>query len=393
MGKLINLDNLNLANKKVFLRVDFNVPIVNGEVTDELRIQAAEPTIRYLLDKDCAIILASHLGRPEGKPVESLSLKPIAGILSEILDRRVDFIDDCIGEKVQKKTDELIGGEILLLENLRFHAGEEANDPKFARQLANLAQIYVDDAFAAIHRNHASIVGVAQLLPHAAGKLVEEEYQTLTKLLEDPPKPFSAVIGGAKVSTKIDVLDNLIDKVDSLVIGGAMANTFLTSLGHNMADSVVEQDCLTQAKEIYQKAVSGGLEVILPSDFLVAKEISQNVDTHLAELDEIKPGEKALDLGPKSSQQIAKVVDKSHSIFWNGTLGYAEIAKFATASLDLAHVMIASEAETVIGGGDTAAFVDQYNLHSKFGFVSTGGGASLELLAGKKLPGIEMLKS
>lgn len=392
MQELISLEDLPLENKKVFLRVDFNLPIVNGEITDMLRLESATETIRYLIQKNCRIILASHLGRPDGKVDPKLSLSQIVPVLSETLDRKIEFVDDCIGQKVKQKVDSLEPGDILLLENLRFYKQEEANDPSFAKELADLADIYIDDAFAAIHRAHASIVGVAELLPHAAGFLVEREYETLKKLMTDPDRPFVAIIGGAKVSTKIDVLNNLIGIVDGLVIAGAMANTFLTALGHDMGSSIMEKDYLTQAKQIYQEAINSNIKLILPKDFLVAQKIDEKADCHLANIDQIKPKEIALDVGPKTSQDISILVDQAKTVFWNGPLGYTEIDRFAAASIDLANTMIESSAQAIIGGGDSAAFVDKYHLSKKFDFVSTGGGASLELLAGKTLPGIEVLQ-
>lgn len=388
--KLLTLDNVDLVGKKVFLRVDYNV-VTNGEVTDEFRVRASLPTIEYLLEKDCSIILASHNGRPDGKVVDSMSLRPVAKLLPKLLNRDVIFVDNCIGNEVENEAKYLRTGDILLLENLRFHKGEEDNDKQFAKDLAGLADFYVDDAFAAVHRAHASIVGVPKLLPHAAGLLLEREYNTLLELMKTPAKPYTAVIGGAKISDKIEVLQELIKHVDALLIGGAMANNFLTALGNNMQASMVEKSSITDANKIIASAKKHKVRLLLPSDVVVAKDIDGKKGLRTTKIDQLKPHEIALDLGPETMENFNEVIAGSKTIFWNGTLGRAEVAVFAKASESLAHAMISSDAKTIVGGGDTAAYVDAAGLHSHFGFVSTGGGASLELLAGKKLPGIEVL--
>lgn len=392
MKNIRTLHDLDVKNKKVFLRVDFNVPLKDGKIADELRIEAAVPTIEYLLDQNAALILASHLGRPEGKFVAEFSLKPVAAALSEILDRPVEFVHDCVGEEVSAKAEKLKSGQILLLENLRFYPEEEANDERFVRELAELADVYVDDAFAVIHRAHASLVGVARQLPSAMGLLVQKEYETLTSLLDEPRRPFMAIIGGAKISTKIEVLESLIKKADTLVIGGAMANTFLYALGHDMAASVLEKDQAAEAERILHEAKKLGVEVVLPVDLVVAAEAKAGVETRLCGLDDLQGGDKAFDVGPETTKLIQEGVVKNTTIFWNGPLGFTEVDEFAKASTSLAHHLIDAKAEVIIGGGDTASFIDELGLHDKYDFVSTGGGASLELLAGKKLPGIEVLR-
>lgn len=392
MSKLLTLDDIDVANKRVFLRVDYNV-VDNGKIIDEFRVQASLETINYLLEQNCSIILASHNGRPNGKVVESLSLRPVAKLLPRLLNRDVIFLDDCVGEAVQKEVEYLRAGDILLLENLRFHAEEEKNDSEFAAQLADLAEIYIDDAFAAVHRAHASTVGVAQLLPHAAGRLVQKEYETFEMLMHKPKRPYTAVIGGAKISDKIEVLIELIKHVDALLIGGAMANTFLAALGNNMRSSIVEKNSFAAAKKIINLAKKNKVNLILPVDLVVAKQAKANQHGRVVEIGKLKPGDMALDVGPATMEVFDQVLQNSKTIFWNGTLGIAELRVFAVASKDLAHAMINSKAQTIVGGGDTAAFVDQHDLAEQFGFVSTGGGASLELLAGKKLPGLEVLKT
>ncbi|MBA3679267.1 phosphoglycerate kinase [Candidatus Saccharibacteria bacterium] len=390
MNKLLTLQDIDLHNKKVFLRVDYNV-VSNGKIIDEFRVRASLPTIKYLLEQNCSIILASHNGRPEGKVVESMSLRPVARLLPRLLNRDVAFFDDCVGEEVSQEAEYLRAGDIVLLENLRFHPGEEANDKTFATQLANLAEVYINDAFAAIHRAHASTVGVAKLLPHAAGKLVQKEYDTFEMLMHKPPRPYTAIIGGAKISDKIEVLDELLKHVDALLIGGAMANTFLAALGNTMQKSLVEKSNFVDALKIIKLAKTKKVKLVLPTDVIVAKKIDSKQRGRIVPIDQLEKDDIALDIGPDTMKAFDKTVAESNTVFWNGTLGMAELSAFAKASDNLAHTMISSDAQTIVGGGDTAAFVDTQDLAEHFSFVSTGGGASLELLAGKKLPGIEVL--
>lgn len=388
--KLLTLSDINLINKKVFLRVDYSV-VDDGKIIDEFRVKSSLPTIEYLLGQNCSIILASHNGRPDGKVLESLSLRPVAKLLPKLLNRDIAFLDNCVGEEVQEEADYLRAGDIMLLENLRFHSQEEANVEKFASQLASLAETYVDDAFGVIHRANASLVGVPKLLPHAAGLLVEREYNTITELTKKPVKPYTAVIGGAKISDKIDVLHELIKHVDALLIGGAMANNFLAVLGNNMYASLVEEQSLNDAKKIIEAAKRHKVRLLLPTDLVVAKDIDGNKGLRTCKVSDLESGDIALDLGTETMESFNDVIADSKTVFWNGTLGRAEVPAFAKASESLAHAMISSGAKTIVGGGDTAAYVDATNLHHHFSFVSTGGGATLELLAGKKLPGIEVL--
>lgn len=390
MAELKKLEDLVVRDKRVFTRVDFNVPIHKGKVLDELRIEAAVPTIKYLISQHAKVILASHLGRPDGKPVEEYSLEPVAVLLSKLLDREVYFLHDCVGEKVQEKVMELRPGQVALLENLRFHAEEEANDPAFARQLADLAEVYVDDAFAVAHRAHASVVGIPRYLPHAAGKLLQAEVSTLSGLLEKPKHPFVAIIGGAKIADKIEFLHNLIKKADTIVLSGAMANTFLAAQGHDMRASIQDKKGYETAKEILAEAQRHHVEVILPVDVVVADspDAHKGVAKTVGQLDE---GDMALDIGPASVTNINVAIRDAKTIFWNGTLGYTENPAFAVASTAVAQAIAATKALSIIGGGDTAGFIDGTGMHEKFGFISTGGGAALELLAGKKLPAVEAL--
>lgn len=389
--KMKSLKSLDVRGKRVLCRADFNVPLHNGKVGDLLRIESALPTIQYLLKEGATVVFMSHLGRPDGKPDSKYSLEPVAIELSRLLDRSVVFIHDCVGVDVQERVAKLEPGSVALLENLRYHAEEEANDTEFAKQLAILGDVYVDDAFAVAHRAHASLVGVPRLLPSAAGFLLEREVSTLGDLLKKPEHPFVAVIGGAKISDKIPFLNNLMKKADTVVIGGAMANTFLAALGHDMRKSVQEKSAFKQALKFLAEARHLGVEVILPVDVVVA----DKPDAHKSRtvtVGQLEGGDMALDLGPATSTLIAEALHGAKTIFWNGTLGFTEEKAFSTASLDLANRMAKSDALTVIGGGDTAGYIDSIDMHEQFGFVSTGGGAALELLAGKKLPAVEALE-
>jgi len=391
--KIKTLKDLDYKNKRVYLRVDFNV-VENGKIIDEFRIEQSTPTIRELLSKNCSVILASHNGRPEGKADKKLSLRPVAQSLANILKRPVGFVDDCVGEEVSKESHDLKPGEILLLENLRFHEAEEKNNSLFAKSMAKLAEVYVDDAFANAHRAHASMVGVPKYLPHAAGLLMEKEYKTLTGLLEMPSRPFFAVIGGAKISTKIEVLKRLIKKADVIFIGGAMANTFLQAKGYEIGKSMTENEHIKTAKEIIEMAKETDTEIVIPKDVVVSKGMSEKAETKTVSIEDIGKKEIILDIGKETMRGLIPTIRSAKTIFWNGTLGYAEMEQYAWASKDLAHLMAIrkNHADTIIGGGDTTAFIEKIGMQKKFTFVSTGGGASLELLAGKSLPAIEVLK-
>lgn len=391
--KIKLLKDLDYRNKKVYLRVDYNV-VENGKVIDEFRIEQSLPTIKELLSKNCSVVLASHNGRPEGKVDNSLSLRPVAQVLANLLKRKVSFIDDCVGREVSAEAESLRPGEIMLLENLRFHEAEEKNNSLFAKSMARLADVYIDDAFANAHRAHASMVGVPKYLPHAAGLLMQKEFETLTGLLKSPSRPFLAVVGGAKISTKIEVLKSLISKADIIFIGGAMANTFLQAQGVNVAKSLTESGLIDTAKEIIDLAKNKKVDLILPNELVVAKDVKPGVKKRTVEVGDLEKGDIALDIGKETMRNLIPIINKAKTIFWNGTLGYAELSDYALASKDLAYLMALrkGKAETVIGGGDTTAFVEKLGMHNRYSFVSTGGGASLELLSGKKLPALEALK-
>jgi phosphoglycerate kinase len=391
--KIKILKDLDYRNKKVYLRVDYNV-VENGRVIDEFRIEQSLPTIKELLAKNCSLILASHNGRPEGKVEKSLSLRPVAQVLANLLKRKVSFIDDCVGQEVSAEAEALKPGEIMLLENLRFHEAEEKNNSLFAKSMARLAEVYVDDAFANAHRAHASMVGVPKYLPHAAGLLMQKEFETLTGLLKSPHRPFLAVVGGAKISTKIEVLKSLIGKADIIFIGGAMANTFLQAQGFDVAKSLTEPDLVNTAREIIELSKNKKVDLILPTDLVVAKAVKTGANKRTVEVGKLEKGDIALDIGKETMRSLIPIIKKAKTIFWNGTLGYAELSDYALASKDLAYLMALrkDKAETVIGGGDTTAFVEKLGMHNRYSFVSTGGGASLELLSGKQLPALEALK-
>ena len=383
---------MDVKGKRVLVRVDFNVPMDGTKITDERRIEAAVPTIEYLLDQGASVIVASHLGRPDGKVMAELSLEPIAAKLGEVLDRKVEFIAEAVGLEVSARAKKLKPGEIIMLENLRFYPEEESNGIEFARELASLADAYVDDAFACVHRAHASIVGVPALLPHAAGFLVEEEFHTLHGLLEKPEHPFVAIIGGAKVADKFELLESLLKLVDTIVIGGAMANTFLLAQGYSVGKSICEPELKGRVVEFISQAEERGVALVLPTDVVVAHSLTKGEPTRKVAVSEIGDADLALDLGPETADAIEAVVSKANTVFWNGTLGYTELEVYANASTAVAQAIIQSGARSIIGGGDTAGFLDQYSNPAKFSFVSTGGGAALELLAGKDLPGIRALQ-
>lgn len=391
MKQLKPLEDLIVRDKRVFVRVDFNVPIHDGKVGDELRIAAALPTIHYLIRQGAIVILASHLGRPDGKVQEKYSLEPVAVVLSELLKREVFFMHDCIGEDIEKKVMQLKPGQVALLENLRFHPEEEENDPHFAKQLASLAEVYVDDAFAVIHRAHASTVGIPKLLPHAAGKLVQAEVARLSGLLTSPAHPFVAIIGGAKISDKIDFMHSLLEKADTLIVGGAMANTFLAAQGHNMGKSVLDTDGFDVAMEIMHLAERKNIHVVLPVDVVVADKPEKGEKTRTVMVGQLDDKDMALDIGPMTTTAINTALHGAKTIFWNGTLGLTELPAFAAGSHNLAKTIAKMDAQSVIGGGDTAGYVDGAGMHDDFDFISTGGGAALELLAGKELAALKPL--
>jgi 3-phosphoglycerate kinase len=390
----------DLKGKRVLVRVDYNVPLSKSkveslkskvEIRDTLRIEASFPTLKYLLDQGCALVLISHLGRPEGKPDPQFSLRPVAAKLAELIGRPVQFLPDCVGPETKSKVESLRSKEIVLLENLRFHPEEEANDHRFAGQLAELAEVLVEDAFAAIHRAHASTVGVTQFMPAVAGLLVEKEVDTITAALSRPQRPLVAIVGGAKISTKIEVLANLIGKVDTLIIGGAMANTFLAAKGYQIGKSLSEADQIKTALGTLAQAQANGVEVILPTDAVAVNKVEPQAASRVIDVTAVEPDDIMVDVGPRTLELTGQAVARAGTIIWNGPLGVAELAPFAQGSLTLARQIMASPAQSLLGGGDTADLIDAAGLHDSFGFVSTGGGAALELMAGKSLPGLEAL--
>ena len=381
--------DLNVKNKRVLVRVDFNVPLDEKQgITDDTRIVAALPTIRYLLDQGAAVILMSHLGRPKGKPTPEFSLAPAAARLSELLGQPVRLAPDCVGPQVEQIAAALKPGEVLLLENLRFHAEEEKNDPAFAQQLAKLGELYVNDAFGAAHRAHASTEGVAHYLPAAAGFLMEKELDFLGKALESPERPFVAILGGAKISDKIAVIDNLLGKVDKLLIGGGMANTFLKAKGLNIGESLVEESSLENARNLMAR---GGDKLLLPVDAVVADRFDNQAQSQVVSVDKVPAGWRILDIGPASVALFKQVLAPAKTVIWNGPMGVFEFPQFAKGTFALAEELAHLKATTIIGGGDSAAAVEKSGLADQMTHISTGGGASLEFLEGRVLPGVAAL--
>lgn len=382
--------DVDVSGKRVLVRVDFNVPISNSTVTDNSRIKAALPTIEYLISKGAKIILMSHLGRPKGVE-DRYRLDPVAQNLADLLGREVDKVDTTVGDEVKQAVSKMEPGDILLLENLRFNDGEKKNDPEFAEELASLAGIYVNDAFGASHRAHASIVGVTKYLPSVAGLLLEKEVDTLTALLKNPERPFVAVLGGSKVSDKIGVIDKFLDIVDSIIIGGGMAFTFLKAKGFEIGKSLLEEDKLDSSKRALELADQKDVAIYLPSDVVIAKEISPDAEARVVPIDSIPEAWMGLDIGPDTINVYQDVIGSARTIFWNGPMGVFEIDQFSRGTEEVAKAIADSNATSVVGGGDSIAALKKFHLEGKVSFVSTGGGASLELLEGKPLPGVEAL--
>ena len=392
MSKMTVRD-IEVSGKRVLVRVDFNVPLdeETGAITDDSRIQATLPTIKYLIERGAKTILCSHLGRPEGKVVEKLRMTPVAQRLSQILGQKVAVAMDCIGPDVEKAVENLRGGDVLLLENIRFHPEEEENAPSFAQALSRLADIYVNDAFGASHRGHASIVGITNYLPAVAGLLVEKELNTLGSILENPAHPFAELIGCAKVSDKIGLLESTMSKVDCLLIGGGMAATFLKAKSYETGLSLIEADKLDTATGLMEKATRNGVRLLLPVDVIVANEISVEAKTKTVSIENIPPDLRIVDIGPQTIENFSRELRQCQTVFWNGPMGIYEIPQFAEGTKSMARLLASLDATTIIGGGSTAEVVTEMKLADKMSFVSTGGGASLRFLNGKTLPGVEAL--
>ena len=385
--------DIEVSNKRVLVRVDFNVPLdeETGAITDDSRIRAALPTIRYLIDRGARVILCSHLGRPKGKVAEKLRLAIIAQRLSQILGEPVKYSSDSIGSEVKKSVAELNGGDVLVLENIRFHPEEKQNDASFAQALASLADLYVNDAFGTSHRDHASIVGVTRYLPSAAGLLLEKEIETLSSITESPAHPFAALLGGAKVSDKVGMIENVMGMVDYILIGGGMAATFLKAKSYEVGLSLIETDKLSVAAELIEKVSKNNVCLLLPVDVVVADEISPTAEGRIVAIEDIASDKRIVDIGPRTATTFKETLQKCKTVFWNGPMGIYEIPQFAGGTKTLANTLANLNATTVLGGGSTADIVTDMGLADKMTFVSTGGGASLEFISGKALPGIEAL--
>ena len=387
------IKDIDLKGKKVLVRCDFNVPMDEEKnITDNTRIVAAMPTIKYLLENNCAVILCSHLGRPKGEFKPEFSLQPVAKELSKLLGKEVIMAKDVVGEDATSKAKNLQSGEVMLLENVRYHREETDNDPEFAKKLADMAEIYVNDAFGAAHRAHASTAGVANYLPAVSGFLIEKELQFLGKALNNPERPFVAILGGAKVSDKIGVIDSLLEKVDTLMIGGGMAYTFFKAQGYEVGNSLCELDKLDLAKEAMKKAEANGVKLMLPVDTKVGKEFKPDTESKTVAWTEIPEGWEGFDIGEKTIEMFCNELKTAKTVVWNGPLGLFEFDQFAIGTNEIAKTLAKIDATTIIGGGDSAAAVKKAGLEDKMTHISTGGGASLEFLEGKKLPGIECLQ-
>jgi phosphoglycerate kinase len=384
--------DVDLRKKRVLVRVDFNVPLKEGKITDDTRITAALPTLNYILDqKGASLVIMSHLGRPK-KPDTENSLTPVAVRLSELLGRKVTLAPDCIGAETEAVVRAMKPGEVVLLENVRFHPEEEKNDPDFARKLAGLGDVYVNDAFGTAHRAHASTEGIAKILPGVAGFLMEKEIKFLGGVFENPAKPFVAIIGGAKVSTKIAVLEALLPRVTTMIIGGGMSYTFSKVQGHSVGKSLVEDDLLATARSFLDKAKSSGAEVLLPVDHTAGAEFSESAKAELVDGVDIPEGKISMDIGPKSVSLFRERILKAKTVLWNGPVGVFEFPEFSKGTLEIAKAVADCKGTTVVGGGDSVAAVNQFGLADRITHVSTGGGASLELLEGKQLPGVVALQ-
>lgn len=394
MSKKLSIRDIDLSNKKVLVRVDFNVPLdkKTKQITDDTRIRAAVPTIQYLMQQRAVVVLASHLGRPDGERKPEYSLAPVAKRLPELLGKEIVFLDDCIGESVKNAIKAAKSGDVILLENVRFYAGEEKNDPEFSRQLAEGLDCLVNDAFGTAHRGHASNKGVTKYLsPAVAGLLLEKELEYFGKVIDNPDRPLVAILGGAKVSGKLQVINNLMKKVDTLLIGGGMMFTFLKAKGLEIGSSLVEENLIETAKEILASAQQSGTNLLLPTDCVVADKFEATANTKLVSVEQIPSGWMGLDIGPASIQLFANALKGAKTVVWNGPMGVFEMDAFSKGTVDLAKMIAESGVVSIIGGGDTVAAIEKAGVSEKMSFISTGGGASLELLEGKELPGVAAL--
>ncbi|MGB9710386.1 MAG: phosphoglycerate kinase [Thermodesulfovibrio sp.] len=390
----MTIEDLPIKGKRVFIRADFNVPLdANLMITDDRRIRSTLPTINYAIDEGAKVILASHLGRPKGKLDPKLSLAPVARRLQRLLNKEVIFAPDCIGPQVEQLVSKMKEGDVVLLENLRFHIEEEKNDEKFAKALASLADFYVNDAFGASHRAHASIVGIPKFIPSAAGFLLKKEIEYLKGAVESPIRPFVVILGGAKVGGKIGVLENLADKADKVIVGGGMAFTFIKAMGYEVGDSLVEPDMIDFALKIIEKLHKNKVKFYLPVDVVIAQSIEHGAETKIVPIQEIPPGWRGLDIGPASVKLFTEALHDAKTILWNGPMGVFEIDAFSRGTFAIAHAVADSYAFTIVGGGDTDYAVHKAGVSDAISFISTGGGAALQLLEGKELPGLAVLPS
>ena len=387
----MTVEDLQVAGKKVLVRCDFNVKMENGVITSDKRIVASLPTIKYLIENGAKVILCSHLGRPKGEVVPEFSLAPVAARLSELLGQEVKMAKDVVGESAKSLAADLKDGEVLLLENVRYEKGETKNDPELSKKFADLAELYVNDAFGSAHRAHSSTAGVAEHLPAACGYLIQKEIEFIGGALENPKRPLVAILGGAKVSDKIGVITNLIDKCDTLIIGGGMAYTFMKALGHNIGTSLLEADKIELAAEMMKKAEEKGVKFLIPVDNKVGKEYAADTEAMIVNSDDIPDGWMGLDIGPKTQEIFADAVKDAGTVIWNGPMGVSEWANFASGTIAVATAIAESNAISIIGGGDSAAAIQKLGFADKMSHISTGGGASLEYLEGKVLPGIAAL--
>lgn len=386
-----SIRDVELAGKRVFCRVDFNVPMQDGVITDDTRIRAAVPTIRYMVDAGAKVILASHFGRPKGQVVEEMRLTPVAAHLSALLGKEVTKLGDSVGEEVQAAVAGMKNGDVLLLENVRFHPGEEKNDPELAKSFAELADLFVNDAFGTAHRAHASTAGIAQYIPAVSGLLMEKEIRFMGGALSNPERPFTAIVGGAKVKDKIAVIENLLTKVDSLIIGGGMANTFLKAQGYAIGASLCEDDKLDLARSLMEQAKERGVNLMMPIDVVVADRFAADAEKKTVAIDAIPEGWMALDIGPKTVEAYHRVIVESKTVVWNGPMGVFEMDAFAQGTIGVARAMKECSGTTIIGGGDSVAAVEKAGVADEMTHISTGGGASLEFMEGKELPGVTVL--